>query len=75
MKRPVQAEPRIDVARELVGLGDNRLQGRADEGIAMSLAAGQRARIAAKEWQMRSKFLAKRHRCRLSMFLGRFAAL
>ena len=59
---PVQAEPRIDVARKFVGLGDDRLERGADEGVAMGLAAGQRARIAAKEGQMRSEFLAKRHK-------------
>ena len=57
----VQAEPRIDVARKFVGLGDDRLERRADERIAVRLAAGQGARIAAKEWQVRSEFLAKRH--------------
>jgi hypothetical protein len=58
---PVEAEPRIDVARKFVGLGDDRLQRRADEGVAMRLAAGQGARVAAQEWQVRSEFLAKRH--------------
>ena len=57
----VEAEPRIDVAREFVGLGDDRFERRADESVAMRLAAGQRARIAAKEWQVRGEFLAKGH--------------
>jgi hypothetical protein len=32
----VEAEPRIDVAREIAGRGDDRLQRRADEGVAMA---------------------------------------
>ena len=58
---PVEAEPRIDVARKFIGRGDDRFQRRADEGVAMRLAAGQGARVAAKEGQMRREFLAKRH--------------
>ena len=58
----VQTEPRIDVAREFVGLGDDRLQRRADECVAVRLAAGQRARVAAKERQVRGEFLAKGHK-------------
>ena len=61
VERPVQAEPRIDVAREFVGLGDDRLERGADESVAVGLAPGQRARIAAQEGKMRSEFLAKRH--------------
>ena len=57
----VQAKARIDIAREFVGLGDDRFQRRADEGVAMRLAAGQGAGVAAKERQVRSKFLAKGH--------------
>ncbi len=59
---PVQAQARIDVAGEFVGLGDDGFERRADERVAVRLAAGQRTRIAAKEGQVRSKFLAKRHR-------------
>jgi hypothetical protein len=33
----------------------------------MRLAARQGTRITAQEWQMRSEFLAKRHRFRLSL--------
>ena len=61
VKGLVQAKPRIDVARKFVGLGDDRLERRPDEGVAVRLAAGQGARVAAKEWQVRSKFLAKGH--------------
>ena len=39
---------------------------RADEGIAVSLAACQGARIAAKKRQVRSEFLTKRHKFGLS---------
>ena len=58
---PVEAEPRIDVARKFVGRGDDRLERCADESVAMRLAAGQRAGVAAQEGQMRREFLAKRH--------------
>ena len=58
MEDLVETEARIDVARKFVGLGDDRFESRADERVAVRLAAGQRARIAAKEWQVRSKFLA-----------------
>ena len=58
----VEPQARIDVAREFVGLGDDRFERRANERVAVRLAAGQRARIAAEEWQVRSKFLAKRHK-------------
>src|SRR6185503_2969043 len=61
VKGPVQAQPRIDIARELIGLGDDRLERRSNEGIAMRLAAGQRTRVTAQEWQVRSKFLTKGH--------------
>ena len=57
----VQTEPGIDIARKFIGRGDDRFQRRADEGVAMRLAAGQSARIAAKEWQVRCEFLSKRH--------------
>ena len=57
----VEAQPRIDVARKFVGLGDDRFERCADECVAVRLAAGQRARIAAEEWQVRCKFLAKGH--------------
>ena len=58
----VETEPWIDVARELVRLGDNRFESGAYEGIAMGLAACQSARIAAQERQMGRELLSKRHR-------------
>ena len=61
MEGPVQAKAGVDVARELVGLGNDRLERRANESVAMRLAAGQGAGVAAQEWQVRSKFLTKRH--------------
>ena len=61
VKRPVQPEARIDVAREFVGLGHDGLERCPNERVAMRLAAGEGARITAQEWQMRSEFLAKRH--------------
>ena len=68
----VEAEPRIDVARKFVRRGDDRLQRRADESVAMRLAAGQRAGVAAKEGQVRREFLAKRHvRCNSSKSIRR----
>jgi hypothetical protein len=66
MEGLVQAEPRIDVAREFIGLGDNRFKRCPDERIAVRLAAGQRSRVAAKEGKMRGEFLAKRHKNWLS---------
>src|SRR5439155_11681726 len=66
MKCLVQAQPRIDIAGEFVGLGDNRFESRADECVAVRLAAGQRTRVAAQKWQVRSEFLAKRHKRPLS---------
>ena len=61
MEGAVEAEPGIDIAGKFVGLGDDRFQSCSDERVAMSLAAGQGARIAAQERQVRGKFLAKRH--------------
>jgi hypothetical protein len=40
VERLVETETRIDVARKLVRLCDNRLERSADESIAMRLAAG-----------------------------------
>ena len=54
-------EPDVMRAQHLPRRGDDRLQGRADEGVAMRLAAGEGARVAAKEGKMRREFLAKRH--------------
>src|SRR5437763_17152078 len=58
---PVQSQSRIDVARKFVRLCNDRLERRADEGVAVSLTAGEGAGVAAKEWQVRGKFLAKGH--------------
>ena len=62
MKRLVEAEARVNVPREFVGLGDDRLERGSHERIAMGLAAGEGPGVAAEKWQMRSEFLAKRHR-------------
>ena len=43
----VEAKARIDVAREFVGLSDDRLESCADECIAMGLTSGQGAGISA----------------------------
>src|SRR5437763_16360592 len=61
VERLVEAESRIDIAREFVGLCDNRLECRTDECCAVSLTAGQGAGVGAKIWQLRGKFLAKGH--------------
>ena len=66
VERLVETEARIDVARKLVGFGDDRFERCADERIAMRLAAGQRAGIAAQERQVRCKFLTKRHMYKFS---------
>jgi len=49
VERLVQAEPRIDVAREFVRLGDDRLKSCANESVAVRLAAGERTGIAAEK--------------------------
>jgi len=48
----VEPESRIDVARELIRLRDDRFQSRAHERVTMGLAAGQRTRVAAQERQV-----------------------
>jgi hypothetical protein len=53
----VEAEPRIDVAREFVRLGYDSLKSRANERVTVCLAASESARIAPQEWQVRSEFL------------------
>ena len=67
MEGLVEAQARIDVARKFVGLGDNGFERRADKRVAVRLAAGQRARVAAKERQVRSEFLTKGHDRSLSI--------
>src|ERR1051325_11712072 len=62
MEGSVEAEPRIDVPGKAFRGGDDRLQGRAHEGVAMGLGPGQRAGVAADKGKMRREFLAKRHR-------------
>src|SRR3954451_22299289 len=57
----VKTKPRVDVTRKFVRLGDDRLQRRANECVAVRLAASQGAGVAAEEWQVRGKFLAKGH--------------
>src|SRR3546814_9386178 len=49
MEGAVQAEPGVDVAREIVGRGDNRLQRCPHEGVAMFLAPGEGACITPQE--------------------------
>jgi hypothetical protein len=61
MERPVKTQPRVNVTRKFVGLCDDRLQRCANKCVTVSLASGQRARIAAKEGQVRGEFLAKGH--------------
>ena len=57
----VQTKPGIDLAGKIARRGDDGFQGGAHIGVPMSLAAGQRARVAAQERKMRSEFLAERH--------------
>ena len=61
MKGLVETKPRIDVARKFVRFCYNRLERCTNEGISVRLAAGQCAGVAAKKWQVRGEFLAKRH--------------
>ena len=58
VKRAIEAKPRIDVARKGFGRGDDRLERRPDEGVAMFLGAGQGPGIAAKKGKVRREFLA-----------------
>jgi hypothetical protein len=57
----VQTKTWIDVAWKFVGLGDDRLERRPNESVAVRLATGQSACIAAKKRQMGGKFLSKGH--------------
>ena len=57
VKRPVEAQARIDVAWEFIGLRDDRFEGRPNECVAVRLASGQRSRVAAKERQVRIEVL------------------
>jgi hypothetical protein len=66
MEGLVQTEARVDVAREFIGLGDDRFKGCPNEGVAVRLAAGQRPGVAAKKGKMRCEFLAKGHKNWLS---------
>jgi hypothetical protein len=61
VERLVEAKPRVDVPRELVGLGDDRFQSRSNEGVAVRLTTRQGTGVAAKKWQVWGKFLAKGH--------------
>jgi hypothetical protein len=67
VERFVETEPGVDVAWKFVGLGDDGFQRRANERVAVRLAAGQRSRIAAQEWQVRRKFLTKGHDAQFSL--------
>ena len=58
----VKPEPRINVAGKFIRFRNDRFKRRANKCVSMSLATCQRTRIAAKERQMRSKFLAEGHR-------------
>ena len=62
MEGLVEAEARIDTAGKLLRRSDDRFERGADIGIAMSLAARQRARIAPQERKMGVQLLSKRHR-------------
>src|SRR3546814_13053049 len=53
VERSVQSKPGIDFPGELLWCRDNRFQRSAHIGIAMSLAAGKSAAIAAQEGKMR----------------------
>jgi hypothetical protein len=57
----IEAKAGIHVARKLVWLGNDRLERRSNESIAVRLTAGEGPGVAAQEWQVRSKFLTKGH--------------
>lgn len=67
VKGLVEPETRIDVAGKFVRFRDDRLKRRADECIAVGLAARQGAGVAAKEWKVWGEFLAKGHRSEFSL--------
>ena len=67
VKGAVQAEPRIDVARKFFGLGNDCFKRRTDEIVAVDLASGQRAGVAAQERQVGGEVLSKRHKRTISM--------
>ena len=57
----VQAQARIDVARKLLGCGDDRLQRGANILVAFGLATGQRASVAPQKGKVRRELLSERH--------------
>src|SRR3546814_12340761 len=59
VERSVQSKPGIDFPGELLWCRDNRFQRSANIGIAMSLAAGKSAAMAAKEGEMRLQLLSQ----------------
>src|SRR6185312_12875048 len=71
----VKPEPRIDVAREFIGLGDDGFERRADKSVAVRLAAGQGARIAAQKRQMGGEFLTKGHKRVISLVNPKFGGV
>src|SRR4029079_15961694 len=67
MEGLVEPKPRIEVARKFIGLGNDCSERLSYKSVAVVLAAGESARIAAQEWQVRSKFLAKGHSREISL--------
>ena len=62
MKDLVQPEARIDIARKFIRLRYDRLERGPHECVAVRLTPSQCAGITAEKRQVRSEFLAKRHR-------------
>jgi hypothetical protein len=65
MEGAIEAKSRIDVAREIIRRRDDRLERRPDEIVAMGLASGQGARVAAQKWEMGLQCVTERHSFRL----------
>ena len=57
----------LGLIEKFVGLGNDRLKRGTDEIVAVDLASGQRASVAAQDRQMRGEVLAKRHKRTISM--------
>ena len=58
LKGAIQPQPRIDAARKFLRRGNDRLKRGAHITIALGLAAGERAAIAAQKRQMRRELLS-----------------
>src|SRR5690606_14087627 len=70
MEGLVEAKTGIDVPGELIGRADDCLERGAHEGVAVLLAAGQRAGIAPQEGKMGPECFTERHESRYSSVMA-----